>query len=481
MDGEQQNEDVEQFKQAVSRRSFLRAAGVGTGALLLSACGSSPATPAAQTAGPAAAESGATTAAEAAATAPETTAAPTPAPTPAGFSVEGSKGQIHVVYWADSNGMFKQVVDRFTKETGIGVKYEVAPGDYLQWQQLMTTRLAAGETDVDTFHCDDFQAAIYGSAGWLMDLTPLVKEASIDLNDWPQTLIKDVSSWKGKLYRLPWGNDTEIFFYRTDYFQQAGVKPPTTWDDLLAVAQKLTKGTDRYGLALCGQKNGILGNDLQHWTNQAGGAINRLDDPGAKQAIVFYKDLYAMHKVAPASTPQEDYSTVFPAWLDGKYAMWWCWDGFLGAMRTNKDFWKNQVSAFLPPKGPKNAQTTTGCWGWAISNYSQKQDLARKWVEFTARPEIMKLQMLRGRVPTRISLWSDKEVQNLAPSAVFLEQLAKAGDLVKARPVTPSIQEIYDAAEQNIHAYLTNQVDVNTAIKNAMDKIKPILQRDAQT
>ena len=32
-----------------------------------------------------------------------------------------------------------------------------------------------------------------------------------------------VSSWGGKLYRLPWGNDTEIFLYRTDFFKEAGV------------------------------------------------------------------------------------------------------------------------------------------------------------------------------------------------------------------------------------------------------------------
>ncbi len=77
-----------------------------------------------------------------------------------------------------------------------------------------------------------------------------------------------------------------------------------------------------------------------------------------------------------------------------------------------------------------------------------------------------------------LSLWADPEVQDQAPSAVFLNELAKAGNLVKARPASPSIQEIYDAAEQNIHAYLTDQVDLDTSIKNAMDKIGPIMQRD---
>ena len=449
----------------IARRTFLRASALSGIGVLAAAC--APPQPAAK---PAAV----------ATEAPKADAKPTvtAVPTPAGFTTSGGKGQIQVVYWADSNNSFKTVVDGFTKETDIGVDYEIAPGDYLTWQQMMTTRLAAGDTGTDAFHADDFQAAIYGSAGWLSDLGQFVNDNKIDLNDWPQTLIKDVSSWQGKLYRIPWGNDTEIFFYRTDFFKEAGVTPPKNWDELLSVSKTLTKD-DRFGIGLSGKAGGALGNEIQHWTNQAGGAINNLDNDGSKQALEFYKDLYAKHKVAQASATQDDYSAVFQGWLSNKYAMWWCWDGFYGAMKTNKDFWKDQVSAFLPPKGPVTAQTITGCWGWSISNYSAKKEMAEKWLEYVNRPEVMKLQILRGRVPARISLWSDKDVQDKAPSAPFLEALAKSGpDSVKARPVTPSIQEIYDAAEQNISAYLTDQVDLDTAVKKAMVKIQPILDRD---
>jgi multiple sugar transport system substrate-binding protein len=429
---------------ALSRRSFLHAMGIGAAGLAITAC-----------------------------------VQPVAAPAPGAPAAPASTSELNVVYWADTNDAFKQVIDAFTAETGVTVNYEVAPAAYIEWQQFMTTRLASADTTVDTFHCDDFQAAIYGAAGWLAPLDPIIEAHDIDLADWPQTLLKDVSSWDGKLYRLPWGNDTEIFFYRTDFFEEAGVQPPKTWSELLEVARALTKEDEgRFGIALSGSKGGQLGNDIQHWTNQAGGAVNQLDHAGSREALVFYKELFATHKVAQPSTPQDDYTAVFQAWLDNKYAMWWCWDGFLGAMRTNQDFWQGQVAAFLPPMGPANAQTITGTWGWAISAYSERQPLCEQWVEFTARPEIMKLQIARGRVPARVSLWSDPEVQDLAPSSVYLEQLAKAGDLVKARPITPSIQEIYDAAEEAVHAYLTDQVDVDTAITNAMDKIGPILQRD---
>ena len=434
------------LKRQISRRAFLKTAGVGATLAALSAC-----VPA---------------------------AAPMAEGDDAGEAM--AEGQeLNLIYQADRNDFFQAVIDQYQEETGNIVNYEVAPAAYIEWQQMVTTRLAAGDTGTDTFHCDDFQAAIYGAAGWLSPLEPVVELYDIDLDDWPQTLLTDVSSWDGTLYRLPWGNDTEIFFYRTDYFEEAGLTPPTDWSELLAAAQALTDvDAERYGIALSGKNGGALGNEIQHWTNQAGGAINNLDNDGAREAIALYKALYAEHDVAPDSVPQEDYSTVFQGWLINKYAMWWCWDGFLGAMRNNEEFWADQVSAFLPPKGPENAETITGCWGWSIVAGSPNQELAAEWVGYTARADVMKQQMFRGRVPARVSLWSDPEVQDLAPSSPFLLELAEAGDLVKARPVTPSIQEIYDAAEQNVHAYLTDQVTLDEAIKAAMDKIDPILERD---
>jgi len=66
----------------------------------------------------------------------------------------------------------------------------------------------------------------------------------------------------------------------------------------------------------------------------------------------------------------------------------------------------------------------------------------------------------------------DPKIREMAPQSAFMEPLFKSGDLVKARPVTPKIQEVYDAAETNIHAYLTDQVDLDTAVERAMAEMR---------
>lgn len=394
------------------------------------------------------------------------------------YASQGSQGEITVLYWTDRNDHFKGVVEAFTAETGIGVTYEALPEDYITGQQLVTTRLASGDTEPDVVYTDDIETALYGSAGWLEPLDPIVEELGIDREDIPRTLLTDVSSWDGVLYRLPWTSDTELFFYRTDFFEEAGLEPPADWAGLLEAAKALTDGTDRYGIALAGQKNGVLGNDIQHWTNQAGGGVTQLDQPGSREALEFYKDLFATHNVAPAATPEEDYNSILQGFLDNRFAMWWVWDGFFGAMRSDDAFWNDQVSVMAPmPKGPANNQTSIGAWGWSMNAASEKKDLAKQWIEYTARPDVVRSLSIRGNSPARISLWNDPSYQEELPQARYLAELAEV-DGLKARPISPGFQEIYDAAEQNIHAYLTDQVDVDTAIERAMEKIRPVLERE---
>ena len=63
-----------------------------------------------------------------------------------------------------------------------------------------------------------------GCGGWAegKDILPdLVKNAQLD----------------GKQYGVPWYAGVRAIYYRTDWFTEAGVQPPKTWDELVTVAK----------------------------------------------------------------------------------------------------------------------------------------------------------------------------------------------------------------------------------------------------
>lgn len=61
------------------------------------------------------------------------------------------------------------------------------------------------------------------------------------------------NSVDGKLYSIPMINDPQVFFYRKSLLEAKGIKPPTTFDELISAAKELTD--DKV-------KGAFLGNDL---------------------------------------------------------------------------------------------------------------------------------------------------------------------------------------------------------------------------
>lgn len=57
-------------------------------------------------------------------------------------------------------------------------------------------------------------------------------------------------TYDGKVYFVPNVQLQQMLFYRKDWFEQAGLKPPSTWDDVYRDAQKLMDPPKRYGFLI---------------------------------------------------------------------------------------------------------------------------------------------------------------------------------------------------------------------------------------
>ncbi|WP_336648202.1 ABC transporter substrate-binding protein [Microbacterium sp. MMO-10] len=99
-----------------------------------------------------------------------------------------------------------------------------------------------GLPDLITLETDHNQSYITQFPQGFSDLSPVLgdKKADFDPFKWSTGTDKD-----GKLRMAPWDSGTVGLFYRTDYFQAAGVDPASvkTWDDLVAAGEKIKAAT----------------------------------------------------------------------------------------------------------------------------------------------------------------------------------------------------------------------------------------------
>lgn len=137
----------------------------------------------------------------------------------------------------------KQAAADFEKQHGARVEIEIVPWPrvYEKW----TTALAAGTLpDVSVAIPDNYMAMWMAEASQPVD--DLVRAMGGDQAFVPGLLDRH-ARYQGKTICVPHYMHATILIYRKDLFDQKGLAPPVTWEDLLRVSTALTEPPARYG------------------------------------------------------------------------------------------------------------------------------------------------------------------------------------------------------------------------------------------
>ena len=287
-------------KKTVSRRDFVKATALGSGAMILAACAAPAAT---------AAPEAAATAAPAATAMPEPTAIPaTAVPEPTAVPEVSSadfrkqllaipgvgKGSPTDAEWQKVGEMLLGTTKANVKEgefAGVELSFlglnnqnlhnmlfrgflkpwEAYTGAKISWIDLaqadynarLQQSIATGTVDFDIAEMGaPFEGDVCGK-GLASEMPDWVK-AQIDMDDYVGYLKAPVGTWNGKTYRISIDGDCHNFNYRTDYFADADLAAawkaeggkgewavPTTWQQVNAMTKflkgKKVDGQDAYG------------------------------------------------------------------------------------------------------------------------------------------------------------------------------------------------------------------------------------------
>jgi multiple sugar transport system substrate-binding protein len=133
----------------------------------------------------------------------------------------------------------------FTALTGAKINVIVVPFSDLYPKIL--TDLATGTNSFDSFVFAPQWMVDYIVPGYLEDLTDrIAADPAIKWNDIAPFFRDFSATYGGRIYTIPLDGDFHIVYYRTDLLEQAGLKPPETWEDYVNIA-KTFHGQDLNG------------------------------------------------------------------------------------------------------------------------------------------------------------------------------------------------------------------------------------------
>lgn len=334
------------------------------------------------------------------------------------------------------------LMPRFAAEhPGLSAKIEFA-GNGLAVLEKLKTNVAAGTPPDASFVYAEWTVAL-GQTGAIVALDPLMAaEKGFDKQDFYPHLWEALT-YNGKIWGFPQNNHPFGVFYREDLFQKEAVQPPTTWEQLVEVAKRLTRDTD--GDGQIDQWAFDLGaGDTNFWNVVQQSQGGRYLAPDRKSvawnteaglwALEYYVALFQQHRVAPLENPPPQ------GFTSGKQAMTiagpWRVDGY---ERSGLP-----VKLFPYPRGRQKAVAHANVDTWAILKTTPAREAAAfRFLAWYGSKEIYGEWAMRFKhAPLRKSIAQDPAYRRWLNEHEMVKAVVEMPHEIIIRPLTPVTTEI---------------------------------------
>lgn len=332
----------------------------------------------------------------------------------ASLSIDDTPATGTVEIWAQAGegGALTEFVKSFEAENpDVTVTVTSLPAN-TAFDAKITAAIASGSVpDVINLYSQT-QSTIFTTGGIAPVPTGLVDSSVFFPASYEPTVVN------GESYAVPWYAYSQVFYYRSDLAQQAGVEPPQTWEDMKTFAAAIQNaGLAEHGLGLgiswdqyspqqlndfiVGNGGSLISSDLSTWT---------INEPANVEALSFWGTLFA-EGYASADEPQ--FLDVVPFLTSGKVASTnngpWL-TSWLD--QANGEGWsKAHIGAVLPPAGPKGQSATVGSSTLAVLKDAKNPVAAWKFVRWMAEPETqLAWYAASGNLPAVVSAWDDPAI-----------------------------------------------------------------------
>ena len=368
-----------------------------------------------------------------------------------------------IVFWSTDKKAFGELTEEFYKQTGIKVV-----GTYMGGYDDMVNKVMAGIRSNNL--PDVAQLGQRHGISQMYDSKALLPTANYINKD----IVNDIlpAFWKRFTYKgekvvLPFQNSMPAIYYNKTLFEQAGVTPPTTFEELQDVAEKVKKATGKAGFNMREDTPWYINALVYNSGKEFMGEKSTFNQPEIKEIFGSFKKMAETGVMPKAQhkTAQEDFTNGEVGMLMASVASYKKITELVGN--------KFELGVAMFPK-VKTMDIPMGGNGLGIFNTTpEKVKAAAMFVEFMLEKERIANNTLKtGYIPVRqsaIETAAYKKYLEDPNRKIIHEQLVYLG----GRSVHPAdsaawneIQKILEKVE------VDSNVNIDEALKEADKKIQ---------
>jgi len=382
---------------------------------------------------------------------------------------KGATGTVTYCTGKDTSGGQKASVTEFNKlnaSTGLKARLLEFPESADEQRNQFIQRQEAKSGECDIFYSDVIWTAEFASQKWLLDMSDYVNQRKAEFV--PSTL--STIQFDGKYFGAPKQTDAAFIYYRKDKVNSV----PQTWQALYDAAQK------QGGITYQGAAYEGLTCDFLEIAFAAGGKV--LSDDGSKSEINSPQNVKALQFMvdgikngaankAVTTYMEEQARRAFEAGR-ATFMRNWPYAYALGE-KAAKVKGKFAVAPFPSFEGAGKAGILGG-HNLVISAFSKNPKGSVALIDYLTGEAAEKRDAAEyALAPVLTKTYADPDVQKALP---FADELLKAVQQAKSRPVSPVYSQVSQAIYKNVNQALSGQTSPQDALKNADSQINSALK-----
>lgn len=353
------------------------------------------------------------------------------------------------------------------------IKMEIEALPYDQMRDRLVSSFLAAEPTYDLIVVDNPWMVDFVEGGFLTSLDERIDAVQgYDYDDFSQPL-RDIAEVEGETYGVPFYNYALGLVYREDLYEQAGLEPPQSLEELKQAADELNSG-GRAGIAMQPQRGYKIFEEWGNFLLAAGGQIQdeegnvTLDTPEAREALDAYIALY--EDDAPDNSLNWAFDEAIRGVQSDIAAQLISYNWTLPTLNDEGQEAGNFALAEVP-----GGRAVLGAWHWGIPQNSANPDAAWAFVSWITAQEQDKQRVIDGGAPVRNSVMEDPQVWRQGFGEGYYRTVQEI--LTDAAPLAdgPHAEEMIQVVGEELNAAVAGQKSVDEAISEAQSRAEEAL------